>query len=242
MDSLTWSLVPAAAAIGLTHTLIGPDHYVPFIMLARARGWSTRKTLAVTLACGGAHVAASLLLAGIGVGLGMAVGALEGLESARGSLAAWGLFGFGLAYAAGGIRRGIRRAGGLTPHAHGSTVHLHPRGDRLHHHHGTGVPGSGEGGSGSAASFWALFALFVLGPCEPLIPLFVLPASQGRWLPAAGAAAVFGVVTVAAMTGATWLGLRGLAPLRLARLARWEHALAGGVIALSGVALLTLGL
>ena len=28
---------------------------------------------------------------------------------------------------------------------------------------------------------WALFIIFVLGPCEPLIPLFVLPASRGDW-------------------------------------------------------------
>ncbi len=28
----------AAASIGFFHTLLGPDHYLPFIVMARARG------------------------------------------------------------------------------------------------------------------------------------------------------------------------------------------------------------
>ena len=38
-SELIW-MVLAAAALGVVHTLLGPDHYLPFIFLSRARGWS----------------------------------------------------------------------------------------------------------------------------------------------------------------------------------------------------------
>ena len=44
-----------AASIGVVHTLLGPDHYLPFVALARTRRWSTARTAAVTAACGDAR-------------------------------------------------------------------------------------------------------------------------------------------------------------------------------------------
>ena len=49
-------LIATAASIGFIHTLIGPDHYLPFIMMSKARGWSVAKTLWITLACGVGHL------------------------------------------------------------------------------------------------------------------------------------------------------------------------------------------
>ena len=31
-------LAVTAASIGVVHTLVGPDHYLPFVVLAQARG------------------------------------------------------------------------------------------------------------------------------------------------------------------------------------------------------------
>ncbi len=231
MNPLSLSLILAAAGVALTHTLLGPDHYLPFIMLARARQWSRRRTIVITTLCGLGHVASSLLLGGIGIGLGVAVGHLE---SGRGSLAAWGLVAFGLAYAAWGVRKGIRRARGLEAHSHKHHVHVHSGGDHSHEHD--------QAKHSVDATFWTLFAIFVLGPCEPLIPLFILPASRGDWFLAAVTAAVFALVTVVTMVGVTMLGLAGLRPVTLAPLARWDHAMAGSVIALSGLAIVYLGL
>ena len=59
------STADAGAAIALTHTLLGPDHYVPFIAIGRARGWSVRRTLVVTVLCGAAHVLSSVLIGGV---------------------------------------------------------------------------------------------------------------------------------------------------------------------------------
>jgi len=35
-------LLGAAATLGFFHTVFGPDHYVPFIVMARARQWLSR--------------------------------------------------------------------------------------------------------------------------------------------------------------------------------------------------------
>ncbi|MCZ6834110.1 MAG: hypothetical protein O7F11_10225 [Acidobacteria bacterium] len=234
MNALSFSLLFAAAGVALIHTLLGPDHYLPFIMLARARRWSVRRTAFITTVCGLGHVGSSLLLGTLGIGMGLAVGEVQRLESSRGSLAAWGLMAFGVAYATWGLRKGIRRARGLEAHSHGGHVHLHRGGTRNHSHDRVT--------RGDNATFWTLFAIFILGPCEPLIPLFILPASRGDWGLAATTAGLFGIVTVVTMTSITLLGLKGLQPKMFAPLAHWDHALAGSVIASSGMAILFLGL
>ena len=141
---------------------------------------------------------------------------------------------FGVAYAAWGIRQAIRHRQGIAPHTHDGHVHIHRAGVVPHRHANVK--------HGSPPAFWALLMLFILGPCEPLIPLFVLPASRGRWDLALIAAAVFGVVTLASMVGLTLVGLAGLERIRFGPLERWSHALAGGVVAASGLAVIVLGL
>jgi len=99
------ALVIAAACIGFFHTILGPDHYLPFIMMSWARKWSTLKTGLITLLCGIGHIGSSVLLGMIGVSLGLAIKKLELIESVRGNLAAWLLIAFGLAYMVWGLRR-----------------------------------------------------------------------------------------------------------------------------------------
>jgi len=240
VNVLEWSLLTAAAGVALVHTVLGPDHYLPFVMLARARGWSNARTLAITSACGVGHVASSVVLGGLGVLAGLAVGRIEGLEGGRGGLAAWALVAFGFAYALWGARHALRSAKGIEPHHHHGHVHLHAHGDHAHHHPDEGAAGALE--RRAATTFWALFVIFVLGPCEPLIPLFVVPASRGSWGLAAVTAAVFGVVTVVTMVAVTAGALAGVRMLPLGPLERWSHTLAGAVIAASGLAILFLGL
>jgi nickel/cobalt exporter len=233
-DALSWSLIAAAAGIAVIHTLVGPDHYLPFIMLARARGWSTARTLVITAACGLGHVASSVLLGSIGIAAGIAVGRLETIEGSRGNLAAWALVAIGVAYGVWGLRRALRHRAGLEAHVHGSDVHIHSRGVLPHRH--------GVAKVARDTTFWALFLVFVLGPCEPLIPLFMIPASRSLWGTASLTAGVFAVTTIACMLVATAAGLAGIRQLRLGALERWSHALAGGIIALSGIGILYLGL
>ncbi|MHC4807099.1 MAG: sulfite exporter TauE/SafE family protein, partial [Planctomycetota bacterium] len=83
------ALIITAASIGFFHTILGPDHYLPFIMMSWARKWSGMKTTLVTLLCGLGHIGSSVVMGLIGVSLGLAVNKLEIVESFRGNLAAW---------------------------------------------------------------------------------------------------------------------------------------------------------
>jgi hypothetical protein len=235
VDGFSLSLLVAAAGIAVTHTVLGPDHYLPFLMLARARRWSRARTLLVTFACGAGHVLSSIALGMVGLAVGAGVGWVERAEGARGDWAAWALVWFGLAYTLWGVRAALRRRRGLSPHEHHGHVHIHAGGAHHHHH----AEAEGRGGAGT---FWALFIVFVLGPCEPLIPLFVLPASRGAWGLAALTGAVFGAITIASMLALVLAGHAGLERLPLGRLERWAHAMAGAVVASSGLAVVFLGL
>lgn len=228
-------LTLTAGGIGLIHTLMGPDHYLPFIVLSRARGWSRRRTATITLLCGVGHVLSSVLLGVVGIALGVAVGRLESVESWRGDLAAWLLITVGLVYGAWGLHRALRRKGHHHFHFPG-TRRLH----ELQHHPERAAELEAEGKV--SLTPWVLFIVFALGPCEPLIPVLMYPAATASWGGVVLVAAVFSVATLATMLGAVWVGSAGLDLVPLGRLERYSHALAGGAIFLSGVGIRFLGL
>jgi hypothetical protein len=232
MIGLSFPLVGAAAAVAVTHTALGPDHTLPFVMLARARGWSRTRLLVVTVVCGAAHVLSSIALGMIGLAIGAGLGWYQRAEGIRGDWAAWALVGLGAAYALWGLRHALRRRTGLEPHEHDGHVHVHPGGTGQHQHRHHRDP----------STFWALFIVFALGPCEPLFPLFLVPASRGEWMLAGVTAGVFALATIATMAVLVLAAHAGLQRLPLGPLERWSHAAAGAVIAASGLAILFLGL
>jgi hypothetical protein len=71
MTTETALLVGSALSIGFFHTLLGPDHYIPFVAMARAGSWTRRKALAVTALCGVGHVAGSVVLGMVGIAFGL---------------------------------------------------------------------------------------------------------------------------------------------------------------------------
>ncbi len=229
-------LLGTAATIGFIHTLLGPDHYLPFIVLSKARSWSTKKTVLITFLCGLGHVLSSVVLGFAGIALGVAVSRLEVVESLRGEIASWVLIGFGVMYTAWGIRRAVRNRPHTHFHAHGEVAaHTHEHGHVGEHGH---VHDTKE----RRLTPWALFIIFVLGPCEPLIPLLMYPAATGRILDVAVVASVFGVVTIGTMLGVVLLLRSGLARLPLGPIERYAHALAGLAILMSGGAMKLFGL
>ncbi|MCE2513471.1 MAG: hypothetical protein J4F37_00390 [Acidobacteria bacterium] len=206
-------LLGTTATLAIVHALLGVDHSLPFVALGRARGWSLRRTLLVTATCGGGHVLSSVAIGAVGVGLGIATDALLWIESARGELAAALLIGFGLAYAAWAAWRRLRTNDDPTRRNPATRV----------------TP-------------WALFIVFVLGPCEPLIPLMVVPGMAHDWLTLGAVIAVFGVLTVGVMLAAVAAGHRGVELLGIGRWSRHTDVAAGLVVAASGAAVLFLGL
>lgn len=110
MDELQ-ILIVSAAFLGFIHTLLGPDHYLPFIVLSKARKWTQSKTLWITFVSGIGHVAGSVILGIAGVALGISLTKLEAIESYRGDIVSWLLIAFGLLYSIYGIKKYITNGG-----------------------------------------------------------------------------------------------------------------------------------
>lgn len=230
-------LAATAASIGFIHTVAGPDHYVPFVAMAKARQWSVTKTAWITFLCGLGHIGSSVLLGLIGAALGIAVSCLEGLESFRGSVAGWAFIAFGLIYLAWGIRRAVTNR----PHTH---FHFHKDGSKHAHTH-THVDGHAHAHEQEEKvnlTPWILFTIFVFGPCEPLIPILMYPALRHSTAGLILVTVVFGSVTILTMLGIVLVSSFGLNLLPLGRLERYSHALAGGSILACGLAIQFLGL
>jgi sulfite exporter TauE/SafE len=236
MNISTFSvLLGTAFTIGFIHTLIGPDHYLPFILLAKARDWKLKKTLWITFICGVGHVLSSVIIGLIGIVAGIAVAKLEGVESVRGNIASWVLIAFGFVYGIWGLYHGLKGKKHVHPHIHlNGSEHVHEHsheGEHIHLHI-----------TKRDITIWTLFIIFVLGPCEPLIPLVMYPAIHYDWFGIAAVTFVFGGITILTMMTLVGLASFGLLKLRLQFLSRYVHALAGAIIALSGLAIKFFGL
>ncbi|MHC4320810.1 MAG: sulfite exporter TauE/SafE family protein [Planctomycetota bacterium] len=228
-----------AASIGLFHTLLGPDHYLPFTVMAQARKWSLIRTICITAVCGIGHVLSSVVLGIIGIALGISLNKLGAIESFRGGLAAWLLIVFGLGYFIWGVFRARKNLPHKHWHAHGDVSmpihkHKHKHGkDQLHIH---------KGEKAKNLTPWILFTIFVFGPCEPLIPLLIYPAAKSSTFGLVLVTGVFGVVTIATMLSIVILLYLGANLLPMGRLERYTHALAGATICICGIAIRFLGL
>ena len=231
------ALVITAASIGFLHTVLGPDHYLPFIMMSWARKWSRVKTTFITFLCGLGHIASSVVLGLIGVSMGLAVKKLELIESARGNLAAWLLIAFGLAYLVWGLRRAYRNQPHMHTHVHtGQTAHTHRHSHHQKHSH------VHNGKNTSSITPWTLFVIFIFGPCEPLIPILMYPAAKNGLFSVLLVALVFGIATIATMLGVVLLASTGVNFLPLAKVQRFAHVIAGATIFLCGLAIQFMGL
>jgi len=236
MSSEITLLALAAAAIAFVHTVLGPDHYLPFVAMAKARGWGVKKTLRVTMICGVGHLAGSVALGILGITLGIQLSSLEWLEGMRANFAAWLLIGFGLAYTFWGIRQAYRNRPHSHWHSHGGTTHEH-----VHQHHQDHVHVHDKSPATRSLAPWIVFVIFVLGPCEPLIPLLMYPAARENLAGVLTVTFIFGLVTVLTMTIVVLLALRGLESFKLKRFERYSHALAGSAITVCGLAVVFLG-
>jgi nickel/cobalt exporter len=237
MSNELWVLILAAASIGFFHTLFGPDHYLPFIVMSKSGQWSLRKTSLITFLCGLGHVLSSVLLGSVGVAFGIAVTKLEILESFRGNLAAWLLIAFGLVYFIWGARRAWRNKA----HHH---LHSHKNADdheHSHSHHTGHVHAHVEKGKKSMTP-WVLFTIFIFGPCEPLIPLLMYPAARGGFWNIIIVTGVFAAVTIGTMMSVVLISAFGINFVPVLKLERYTHALAGATIFLCGMSIQFLGL
>ncbi|HEX5134810.1 MAG TPA: hypothetical protein VFW81_05410, partial [Thermoanaerobaculia bacterium] len=153
MNGLFLALAGAAVTVGSLHTA-APDHWVPFVALGRARDWSSRRTVGVTLLCGFGHVTVSALFGLAGLLFGVTL--IKSVGERMSALAPLLLIGFGVLYALWGLKRAF--APQLHGHPHRHYDHVHPE---------------------SRTSVWTLFLLFSADPCVAVVPLMFAAAPLG---------------------------------------------------------------
>lgn len=225
-------LLLTTASIAFLHTVLGPDHYIVFTAMGKARAWSLSRTLRITLYCGIGHVLGSVVIGVVGLVLGAQLASLIQIESVRGNLAGWALLAFGLMYFAWGLSKAGRDRSHSHVHAHGDVVHDH---EHDHHDEHTHVH---DQTARNSITPWAIFIIFVFGPCEALIPLFMYPAAQQSAGLVMLVALVFGFVTLTTMIALVAITSIGLDKLKLPVAARRHaHAIAGASVALCGAAI-----
>lgn len=206
-------LAATAATFGFIHTLAGPDHYLPFVLMSQSGKWTMKKTMVVTFLCGLGHVLSSVVLGFVGVMIGAKVTNLIAIESSRGNLAAWGLIIFGFAYLVYGIFTAIRK--------------------KYHRHSPI---------SDKKITPWVLFLIFVLGPCEPLIPLLMYPAAEYGISQTIFIACLFSAITILTMMSIVFLSVYSTKFIHFHKLEKYTNAIAGATILMCGISIQFLGL
>lgn len=184
---------------------LAPDHWLPFVMIGKAQKWTKPRLTFVTFIAGIGHVGSSVILGVLGILAGITSIKLQGVEATRAEIGVYLLIGFGVAYALWGLK-----------HA------------KHHHSH---IPDLSQK---KVITVWTLFAVFVLGPCEPLIPLMFLATAYG-WIEILTVSLVFSIITLLMMMAQALLGYSGIQLIKRDFAEKYSHALAGGVIALTGI-------
>ena len=200
-------LIASAISLAFFHAL-APDHWLPFVALAKSSKWRMRHLAFVTTLAGLGHVVSSMLFGLLGLWAGWALHRLEGVEAWRGSAVIWLLIGFGVAYALWGLKHAQH------PHPHVSVQ------DAVKVY--------------ATRRLWMLIAILVFGPCEPLIPLMFLTYKQG-WAAVWIISAVFSVMTIGMVVGQSCLTYAGVRVIHAPWMERYAHTLAGIVIVLTAI-------
>jgi nickel/cobalt transporter (NicO) family protein len=232
------TVLTTVAATGFTvaffHAAI-PTHWLPFVLVARARNWGRAKTIAVTSLAGLGHVALTSLL---------------------GLLIAW--FGFRLeekvawfSWLAGGLLLALAAFYAVRQWTGRGILHHHPPGS---HHHADEHCGHERDSHWQAemkdsallskqAGEWAaisgLFVMLTLSPCEAFLPVY-LSGVQFGWRGFFVLSAILAIATLAGMTLFTWLALIGFDRFRLKTFERYEAGLLATLFAILGVLLIAL--
>lgn len=241
MRETTYLLIATAGFTALFHTLI-PDHWLPFVLVARSQGWSLRKTFWTTFISAVFHVTLSLGLGILALFLGREFTAAIGEKIER--FAGFGLLFFGLVYT-------LFFLAGSGKHQHYFPGHggHHPLEDYRGPGEEPGGPATTEGPSrrhilsrhlgDHPLSALTLAAVVGLNPCVLAIPLMMATVADGIGsLLAVGAS--FAVTSIVVLVSASLLGYQGMQRLNLDFLNRYGEVVSGALIAALGLVMLLL--
>ena len=216
MISETFLIAGSAASVGFIHTILGPDHYLPLVAMAKTNGWSGPKTATYTLFCGLSHVLGTILVGSLVFLLGLAFFNMDTVQSFRGNFAGWFLLLFGAIYFAWGTRWAMRNSRLKQKPIQINTI--------------------------SRCAPFALLIFFILGPCEPLIPLMSLGTGNTEVLSSILVLLAFCGTTVLTMLLCVMFFYYGISRFSLfMKFEDYMHAVTGMILFLCGSAIQFLG-
>ena len=223
-------------SVAFFHAAI-PTHWLPFVLVSRARGWSRLKTLGVTLLAGLGHVAVTSLL-GLGIAwFGFQLDEKIGAAFPRvigGGLVAIGLYFFWRQWRGGGIRHHAVPGG----HHHADE---HCGKEKAHSHWDAELEQSPL--VSERKSDWTaiggLFLMLTLSPCEGFLPVYLSGVQLG-WHGFFVLSAILAAGALLGMLLFTWLTLVGLEKFEVKNLERYGSALLGAIFCALGVLIVLL--
>ncbi|MBI1951337.1 MAG: hypothetical protein HYS34_08245 [Acidobacteria bacterium] len=229
MTSTAFLLFLSSCSTAVIHALI-PDHWLPFVLMARAQGWSERRAATLTGLAGILHALATIVAGGLTIFVGSA--SVHSLAERTGhSLGFVGgllLAVFGVSY---GIFRHIREARvhaaagpePVVPAEAGGHVHVH--GHLLERwFHGALTAG-------------ALVLVIGISPCALLVPVLFAASAAGPGAVLA-AALGFALCTIATMVGVTIVAMRGMRRIDLPFFTRYGDLISGALVGAVGLLLM----
>lgn len=228
------TVLATLAATGFTVAFLHaalPTHWLPFVLVARARGWRERKTMGVALAAGLGHVLITsllgLLIAWLGVSLDEHMG--EWFKWIAGGL----LVVIGVYFAVQQLRgAGLRHHHLPGGHHHRSEACGHEKGSSHMEHELRDSP-LVEKQTGDWAAISGLLIMLTLSPCEAFLSVY-LAGVQFGWTGFFVLSGILAAGTLGGMTLFTWLTLRGLARFDLKKLERYEAGMLAAVFLFLG--------
>lgn len=222
--------------VAFFHAII-PTHWLPFVLVSKARGWGRGKTLAVSAFAGLGHVALTSLLGLVIAWFGFQLD--EHAETLFPKIAGGVLLAIGAFYFWRQLRGGV-----LHHHApggqHQPSEHCGHEHDHSHWDDELKDTSLVSKKSGDWAAISGLFMMLTLSPCEGFLPVY-LSGVQFGWRGFVVLSLILAVGTLAGMLVFTWLTLVGLEKVKVQKFERYEAGLLGGIFTVLGVLVLLFG-
>jgi ABC-type nickel/cobalt efflux system permease component RcnA len=220
------TLAATGFSVAFFHAAI-PTHWLPFVLVGRARGWTRGRTMAVAALAGLGHVALTSLL---GLAIAWLGFRLEEKVEAFPWIAGALLVGFSAYY----LWRQLTGRGICHHHAPGGSHQPgeHCHGDHAESHWQEELKDTKlvSGRAGEWAAISGLFLMLTLSPCEASLGVY-LSAVQFGWRGFLMLSGILAVATLGGMALFTWLALIGFGRVSLKRFERHEAGLLSAVFA-----------
>jgi nickel/cobalt exporter len=235
-STVLFTIAATGFTVAFFHAAI-PTHWLPFVLIGRARRWSSAKTLVVTACAGLGHIGLTTLL-----GLAIAWGGFQ-LDERIGATFPWVAGGFLVAMGGYYFWRQGKGKGICHHHPPGSHHHAGAECGREHDHSHWDEELKDSPLVSDQAGDWAtmsgLFMMLTLSPCEGFLPIYLSGVRFG-WRGFVMLSAILAVGALAGMLLFTWVTLLGMERFKVRPFEHREAGLLGILFTLLGLLVIVL--